>query len=90
MVSPGYYLAVIAEGRIKTSRGISVRQLGEMMMDLGCTLAFNLDGGWTSAMVFMGRQLNQLDSTGVKNNARTQNEIMGIGYTEAFGEAAVP
>ncbi len=90
MVSPGHCIAVIAEGRIKSSQGISVRQLGEKMMDLGCTMAFNLDGGWTSAMVFMGKQLNQLDKSGVKNNARTQNEVMGIGCTEAFGEATGP
>ena len=90
MVEPGHYVAVIIEGRINGSKGSSVTQLADFMQELGCTLAFNLDGGWTSAMVFMGKQLNQLDNSGVRNNAREQNEVMGIGYTEAYAEGRLP
>ncbi|NLO12988.1 MAG: phosphodiester glycosidase family protein [Clostridiales bacterium] len=82
MVQPGHYFAVIVEGRIKGSLGVPTRRVGQMFMDLGCATAFNLDGGWTSAMVFMGKQLNQLDKSGVRDNARIQNEVMGIGYNE--------
>ena len=82
MAAPGHYFAVIVEGRIKGSLGVPTRTVGEIFVDLGCTTAFNLDGGWTSAMVFMGKQLNQLDKSGVKDNARIQNEVMGIGYNE--------
>ena len=84
MYAPGHYLAIIAEGRIKESAGLSSKEFGELFLSLGCPTAFNLDGGWTSAMVFMGKQLNQLDKSGVRNNARTQNEVMGIGYTESL------
>ncbi len=90
MISPGHYVAVIIEGRITGSKGASVTQTAELMRDLNCQVAFNLDGGWTSAMVFMGKQLNQLDNSGVHNNARTQNEIMGLGYTKAYQEGKVP
>ena len=82
MYAPGHYLAIIAEGRIKESAGLSSKEFGELFLSLGCPTAFNLDGGWTSSMVFMGKQLNQLNASGVRNNARNQNEIMGIGYTE--------
>lgn len=82
MYAPGHYLAIISEGRIKESKGLSSKEFGELFLSLDCPTAFNLDGGWTSAMIFMGKQLNQLDAGGVKNNARTQNEVMGIGYTE--------
>ncbi len=82
MYAPGHYLAIIAEGRIKESQGLSSQEFAELFLSLDCPMAFNLDGGWTSAMIFMGKQLNQLDAGGVKNNARTQNEVMGIGYTE--------
>lgn len=82
MYAPGHYLAIIAEGRIRDSAGLSTKEFAEIFLSLGCPTAFNLDGGWTSAMVFMGKQLNQLDKSGVRNNARTQNEVMGIGYTE--------
>lgn len=89
MFARGHYLAIIVEGRIKQSRGMTTREIGDLFKACGCTTAFNLDGGWTSAMIFMGKQLNQLDNNGVKNNARDQNEIMGIGTTAAFdGEGA--
>jgi len=90
MVDIGHYWAVIVEGRIKPSRGMTAREVADLMMELGCRTAFNLDGGWTSAMVFMGRQLNQLDKSGVHDNARTQNEVMGIGYTDAYLEGRAP
>ncbi|NLC32874.1 MAG: phosphodiester glycosidase family protein [Clostridiales bacterium] len=82
MYAPGHYLAIIAEGRIKQSSGMSSKEFGELFLSYDCPLAFNLDGGWTSAMVFMGKQLNQLDNVRVKDNARNQNEVMGIGYTD--------
>ena len=90
MVEKGHYWAVIVEGRIRPSKGMTTMQVAELMAELGCTQAFNLDGGWTSAMVFMGKQLNQLDRYGVSDNARTQNEVMGIGYTDAYLEGRAP
>ena len=90
MVDRGHYWAVIVEGRIKPSKGMTCLQVAGLMEELGCKTAFNLDGGWTSAMVFMGRQLNQLDKSGVHDNARTQNEVMGIGYTDAYLEGRAP
>jgi Phosphodiester glycosidase len=84
MVEKGHYWALIVEGRIRESLGTNALGTGEIMQALGCTTAFNLDGGWSSAMVFMGKQLNQLDNSGVRDNAREQNEVMGIGQTDAY------
>lgn len=86
MFARGHYLAVIAEGRIRESNGLSTEQFAQLFLDLGCNTAFNLDGGRTCSMVFMGKQINQLDSTGVRNNARQQNEVLGIGHTSAYPE----
>lgn len=90
MYAPGHYLAIIVEGRINVSRGMSSQEFGELFLSHGCPQAFNLDGGWTSAMVFMGKQLNQLDNVRVKDNARTQNEVMGIGFTDHFQKQVNP
>lgn len=90
MVEKGHYWAVVVEGRIGPSNGLKLPDATLLMKDLGCTLAYNLDGGWTSAMIFMGKQLNQLDKNGVRNNARTQNEVLGIGYTDAYIEGRYP
>lgn len=84
MVEKGHYWGLIVEGRIKPSKGMDCMEVSELMKELGCTTAFNLDGGWTSAMIFMGKQLNQLDKSGVHDNARDQNEVMGIGVTDAY------
>ena len=90
MVQKGHYFAVIVEGRIRPSKGMTTLQVAELMDGLGCKTAFNLDGGWTSAMIFMGRQLNQLDKNGVLDNARTQNEVLGIGFTDAYQKGNTP
>ena len=84
MVEKGHYWCLIVEGRIRPSKGMDCMEVSQLMKDLGCTTAFNLDGGWTSAMMFMGKQLNQLDKSGVQDNARDQNEVMGIGKTDAY------
>lgn len=80
MVAPGHYFAAVVEGRIKGSKGTTVSALCQHLADLGCTTAYNLDGGDTAAMTFMGTQLNQLYKVNGKEKDRIQNEVMGIGY----------
>ena len=82
IVEPGYYIAVMVESRIAESKGESCVWLGEKMAELGCTSAINLDGGATSTMIFMGKQINKSGNYGDITN-RTQNELLGIGYSEA-------
>ena len=81
MVKPGHYYLLVGEGRTKVSRGLKCRDGAFILKELGCETAFNLDGGWTSSVIFMGQQLNQLDNNGVHNNARPQNEVIGVGLT---------
>jgi hypothetical protein len=50
---------------------------------LGCDTAFNLDGGQTAVLIFMGEQLNEIGKYDDKTNSRLQNEIMGIGTMNA-------
>ena len=83
MAEKGHYFAIVTEGRNKRSNGCSVKFCGERLLELGCTLAFNLDGGQSSAMVFMGRQLNLITNDyGNKASARKAAEILGIGTSE--------
>ena len=81
-VEPGYYICVMVESRTADSKGESCIWLGEKMAELGCTSAMNLDGGATSAMLFMGRQLNKSGNYGDITN-RAQNELLGIGTSPA-------
>jgi len=50
---PLSYLCVVVEARGK-SRGVSHEELAEMMKDLGCIQAYNLDGGNTAEMIMIG------------------------------------
>lgn len=82
VVEPGYYIAVMVESRIAESKGESCIWMGEKMEELGCTSAINLDGGATSTMIFMGKQINKSGNYGDITN-RTQNELFGIGHSDA-------
>lgn len=50
---PGHYCFVLVDGRQRNySVGMTMRELSELFMSLGCKLAFNLDGGDTAVMTF--------------------------------------
>ena len=89
MVEPGYYIAVMVESRTQStnpsdpSYGESCVWLGIKMAELGCESAINLDGGATSTMLFMGKQINKSGNYGSDITNRTQNELLGIGYSDA-------
>lgn len=54
--APGHYCLVYVDGRQgETSRGLTMQELSQVMIDLGCVDAYNLDGGQSSMMVFQGQ-----------------------------------
>lgn len=82
-----HYLLVVAEGRMPNANGMGLDELGRLMAARGCTEAFNLDGGHTSALIFMGKRLNKignLSGTGM-TAPRNMAELLGIG---TYGEDA--
>ena len=82
MVEKGHYWFMMLEGRITRSKGDGIRFLAEKLFDKGCTLGFNLDGGDTSCIVFMGHQLCKLQN-GKRNKAsRRTSDILGVGTSE--------
>lgn len=58
MVAPNHYVFVVVDGRQDDSRGMTIAELAQTMKDLGATEAYNLDGGGSSTMYFMGRVVN--------------------------------
>ena len=86
MVEPGHYVAIMCEGRLKRSAGVTISYLAKMMRAKGCQVAFNMDGGQTAVMVFMGKQLNQIGAyDGGKTNSRPTSEGLGFGTSEQVG-----
>ena len=54
---PGHYCLVVVDGRGESS-GITLSQLSRLFYDLGCSAAYNLDGGNSSIMVWEDEVIN--------------------------------
>lgn len=77
MIAPNHYVFVVVDGRKEGySRGMTLTELTDVMAGLGATEAYNLDGGGSSTMYFMGRVVN--NPLG-KNQERGVSDILYIG-----------
>jgi exopolysaccharide biosynthesis protein len=76
MISPNHFVFVVVDGR-KTnySRGMTLTEFANLFHELGATEAYNLDGGGSSTMYFMGRVVN--NPLG-KGNERGVSDIIYI------------
>jgi len=60
MVEPGHFIAITVDGRQNNySVGMSIEEFTQLFYLTGCQIAYNLDGGASTAMIFMGECLNQ-------------------------------
>lgn len=55
---PGHYCLLLVDGRQKASRGMFLDEMAKVFEDLGCKMAYNLDGGHCSFMTFQGNVAN--------------------------------
>ena len=74
-----HYVFVVADGRTSESTGLSLSSLAAFMKDLGCTTAYNLDGGGSSTMYFGGEVINNPTTSGNSINERKVSDIVYIG-----------
>ena len=56
---PGHYCFVVVDGRQRQSRGLTLTELALLMQSLGCTQAYNLDGGASAHFYYNDDVLNQ-------------------------------
>lgn len=90
MVEKGHYFAMMAEGRSKNSKGCNLTFLANKLLDRGCTVGFNLDGGETSCILFMGKQINVVGNVhNQRGYARKGAEFLAFG-TSALVEGYDP
>ena len=72
---PGHYCFVVVDGRQRGySRGMTMEELSQLFYRLGCSDAYNLDGGQTAQMYFAGSIINQ-----PHNGGRDVSDIVYIG-----------
>lgn len=88
MIEPGHLFFVMAEGKIpkrsdlRGEKGMTLWTLARLMYARGCEQAFNVDGGSTAVMIFMGNKLNRTGKGNSLGDARNQAELFGIGESE--------
>ncbi len=74
---PGHYCFVIVDGqrgkKDSGSDGIRLSALSQLMADLGCKVAYNLDGGDSAQMYWNGKIINK-----TKNESRVISDIIYI------------
>lgn len=75
-----HYVFVVCDGRTSESEGLSLYELAEFMQSLGVQTAYNLDGGGSSSMVFLGSVVNVPTSNGSSTKERSVSDIVYIGY----------
>jgi exopolysaccharide biosynthesis protein len=69
---PGHYCFIVVDGRQSGySDGMTLDELAGTFASLGCTAAYNLDGGATAMMVFQGALVNH-----PTNGGRTSSDII--------------
>ncbi len=90
MVEPGHLVSVVVDGRQPGySMGMTMSELIELMESLGCTVAYNLDGGMSATMMFLGAKVNRhgegIDPvSGNPNTLRQMPDGLSWGYSERY------
>lgn len=56
------YVLVVVNGREDTTAGVTIEEFADIMDQLGCKQAYNLDGGNSATIVFNGKVFNAKDA----------------------------
>lgn len=76
MIDKNHYVCVVVDGRSSGySKGVTINEFADIFKELGCSVAYNMDGGGSSTMYFMGRIVN--NPLG-KNKERGTSDIIYI------------
>lgn len=79
MIDKLHYICVVSDGRTNESKGLSLYELANFMKELGADTAYNLDGGGSSSMVFIGKIINKPTFDGENIVERRISDIVYIG-----------
>lgn len=85
MVEPGHFVVIVVDGRQNGySEGLNLEPFRDLFVAEGCVLAYNLDGGCSAGIVFMGELLNLHDGTpGAADYQRPWPDALMWGYSES-------
>lgn len=73
---PGHYVVVAVDGRnSKRAIGMNEYEMAELMKELGCREALNLDGGTSAMMVFMGKCISTPSGVDLDGDGKAGREL---------------
>jgi exopolysaccharide biosynthesis protein len=76
MIDKNHFVFIVVDGRSKGySKGLELEEFARIFQDLGCKTAYNLDGGYSATMYFMGKRVNK---PGGKDKERGTSDIIYI------------
>ncbi len=77
VIDDNHIVFVVVDGRSSGyAKGVDMNELAEIMQDIGCQTAYNIDGGGSSTMYFNGSLVNNPLGTGTE---RGTSDILYIG-----------
>ena len=91
MVEPGHFVVIVVDGRREEySVGVTFDELVTLFEPYGCTDIYNLDGGVSACMIFMGEQLNSHGN--IKDYSKQRNLPDGLlfGYSSLVPTEDMP
>jgi exopolysaccharide biosynthesis protein len=76
IISQNHFVFVVVDGRDEGySKGVTLAEFAQIFQDLGCTTAYNLDGGGSSTMYYQGAIVNQPAG---RDNKRAISDILYV------------
>ncbi len=79
MIDENHYIFMVADGRTSESDGLSIEEMALVLSEYNCEVAYNLDGGGSATMVFMGELVNKPTTNGRDIKERSVSDIVYIG-----------
>ena len=68
LVEEGHFVIIVVDGRTSTySEGARLGEFADMFAEQGCVEAYNLDGGASSCLIFMGEYVNKRMSAHIRD-----------------------
>ena len=85
MIEPYHYLLIVVDGRqSKYSKGMTYPELADLFASYDCEVAYNLDGGASATMCFMGEHISQYE--GSLTGQRSVPDSLMFGFTPLLAE----
>jgi hypothetical protein len=83
-IEKGHYIVIV------NPIGISLAELAQLFVDNKCTLAYNMDGGHSTSIVFMGEQLYKQSPGEDNGEQRSLSDLLLIGTSPAVPAPDAP